>query len=190
MPVFLDLCSGLGGASEAFTQQGWTVIRVENNPELEYVPHTRILDVLEWADWIDQLPRCDVIWASPPCTEFSTASSVPRSVRGEPDMSIVQACLDIIDYMKPRVWVLENVQGACRYFEPLIGWHQQRIGPFFLWGQFPRITMPFDFRYKKNMGGAESRKRTAQEVACIPFEISLEFARVLEQQWTLRRWYA
>ncbi len=183
MPVILDLCSGLGGASEAFTQEEWTVIRIENNPELEYVPHTRILDVLEWVDWIEEIPRCDVIWASPPCTEFSTADWRKDWDNFEPDMSIVQACLDIIDFLKPRVWVLENVRGACRFFEPLIGWHQQRIGPFFLWGQFPRITMPYGFKHSK------MDVRDPQLRAVIPFEISSEFLRVLEHQWTLRRWF-
>ncbi len=77
MPVILDLCSGLGGASEAFTHEEWTVIRIEINPELEYVPHTRILDVLEWTDWIEDIPRCDVIWASPP-----TAQSSARRIGG------------------------------------------------------------------------------------------------------------
>lgn len=184
MPVFLDLCSGLGGASEAFTQEGWTVIRIENNPQLEYVPFTRILDVLDWVDWVDSLPRIDVIWASPPCTPFSTADG---NVHDNPDMSIVQACLDIIDFFKPRVWVLENVRGACRHFKPLIGPHQQVIGPFFLWGKFPRIAMPYDdygFLFRK-MDVRDPQKR-----ALIPFELSIQFFRTLEQQWTLRRWYA
>jgi len=185
MPVFLDLCSGLGGASEAFTQEGWTVIRIENNPQLEYVPFTRILDVLDWTDWIDLLPRCDVIWASPPCTEFSLADWRKDREDLQPDMSIVQACLDIIDYLKPRVWVLENVRGACRFFEPLIGKHQQVIGPFFLWGQFPRIPMPYDSPQHRKMDVRDPQKR-----ALIPFEVSMQFARTLEQQWTLRRWYA
>jgi site-specific DNA-cytosine methylase len=30
----LDICSGLGGASEAFIDAGWEVTRLENNPLL------------------------------------------------------------------------------------------------------------------------------------------------------------
>ena len=39
-PWVLDLCSGLGGASEAFVKDPyWDVVRIENNPELAHVPH-------------------------------------------------------------------------------------------------------------------------------------------------------
>ena len=39
----LDLCSGLGGASEAFVNHPhWEVIRIENNELLADVPHTRL----------------------------------------------------------------------------------------------------------------------------------------------------
>ncbi len=85
MPVILVLCSGLGGASEAFTHEEWTVIRIENNPELEYVPDTRILDVREWPNWIEDIPRCDVIWASPPCREFSRAYDAPAPRAEQPE---------------------------------------------------------------------------------------------------------
>ena len=71
--TILDLCSGLGGWTEAFVQGGWNVIRIENNPALQYVPFTMELDVLKWEEWIDDIPHPDVIVASPPCREFSTA---------------------------------------------------------------------------------------------------------------------
>lgn len=197
MPVFLDLCSGLGGASEAFTQQEWTVIRVENNPELDYVPHTRTLNVLEWADWIDEMPRPDVIWASPPCREFSRAydAPAPRAERAgeefEPDMSIIQACLDIIDYMKPKMWTIENVIGAVPFIEKLIGMPSQQVGPFVLWGNHPKIIMPWDWSHSKFENDPWSTDPLrANKRALIPFEVSLQYARTLEQQWTLRRWYA
>ena len=51
--VVWDLCSGLGGWTEAFAQSDWVVIRIEINRDLEYVPFTRIWDVKQWMDWID-----------------------------------------------------------------------------------------------------------------------------------------
>jgi len=36
----LDLCSGLGGFSEAFLTAGHDVLRIENNPLLADVPNT------------------------------------------------------------------------------------------------------------------------------------------------------
>ena len=185
--VIWDLCSGLGGWSEAFAQSDWFVVRIEVNPDLEYVPFTRILDVKDWMDWIDDLPHPDLVVASPPCTEFSTANPVPRE-NFDPDMSIVKACLDIIDYIKPTWWVLENVKGACPYFRPILGHHKQFIGPFFLWGNFPHIEDRRLRDYKKNIAGAMSRKRTAQEVAMIPFEMSFQLKRAVETQVRIDRW--
>ena len=55
LPVMIDLFSGLGGASEAFVRDGWTVIRIENNMLLSGVPHTRMLDISRWQEWLDDL---------------------------------------------------------------------------------------------------------------------------------------
>ena len=149
--VIWDLCSGLGGWTEAFVQNEWVVCRIENNPDLQYVPFTLELDVLEWEQWVDDLPKPNVIVASPPCREFSNAYSAPGPVarrtgeQFEPNMDVVRACLDIIDYMKPSYWCLENVQGSQGWFLPLIGARRQKIGPFYLWGNFPLISIPPTF---------------------------------------------
>ena len=143
----LDLCSGLGGASEAFANDPhWTVVRIENNPILSDVEHTLMADVLEWIDWLPELisefGRPTVIWASPACLEFSRCYSAPgpkaqrEGVAFQPDMSIVESCIDIIEYAKPRFHIIENVRGACAWFLPELGCWKQRIGQFFLWGAF------------------------------------------------------
>ena len=45
----LDLCSGLGGFSEAFVNDlDWEVMRIENNPLLSEVPHTEIIDIFDF----------------------------------------------------------------------------------------------------------------------------------------------
>lgn len=151
MKWVLDLCSGLGGASEAFIESEiFRVVRIENNPLLKDVPHTRMLDVLEWVDWLPELiqemgGRPVLIWASPPCLEFSFGYSAPgpkakREGRTfEPDMSIVEAVWDIIEFAKPDWYVVENVKGAVGHFLPYFGRYKQIIGPFFLWGKFPHI---------------------------------------------------
>ena len=55
LKVMWDLCSGLGGASEAFLVAGWLVIRIEIEDMLQWVPHTRQLDVLQWREWVNDL---------------------------------------------------------------------------------------------------------------------------------------
>ena len=80
--TILDLCSGLGGWTEAFVQGGWNVIRIENNPDLQYVPFTLELDVLSWEEWINDIPHPDVIVASPPCLELSLPMGLPAPQLG------------------------------------------------------------------------------------------------------------
>ena len=49
----------------------------------------------------------DVVFASPPCDQFSRArTTAPRNLdRGD---KIVKKTLEIINYFKPRQWCLEN----------------------------------------------------------------------------------
>ena len=139
--VVWDLCSGLGGWSEAFVQDEWIVIRIEISTELSHIPHTLHFDVRDYADWIHLLPKPDLILASPPCTEFSLAQNFHNARPDNPDMSILFACIDIIQITKPKYWCIENVAGACRFFEPILGKHTQRAGPFYLWGNFPYVAL-------------------------------------------------
>ena len=49
----LDIFSGFGGASEAFAQdEAWGILRIENNPLLSNVEHTRSMDIFEFRDWL------------------------------------------------------------------------------------------------------------------------------------------
>lgn len=185
--VVWDLCSGLGGWTQAFVLDGWEVYRIEVNKDLEDVPFTTILDVKDWMDWVDELPHPDLVVASPPCTEFSTANWRVDRETLEPDMSIVRACLDIIDYIKPTWWVLENVKGACRFFIPVIGHHRQAIGnkqcpQFYLWGNFPYVSMKPHWKHSK------SEVRDPQKRALIPFDLSYELLRAIKGTIRLDKW--
>ena len=195
MKRVLDLCSGLGGFSEAFLDSDeYHVIRIENNPLLADVEGTFQLDVLEWADWIEGIPSVDILLMSPPCLEFSQGYNAPRckafraGEEYEPSMDLVEACLDVKDHLKPDFWILENVAGATTWFKDnsRLGKFRQRIGPFFLWGQFPFIPI-----HKHNIppsmksGGSSSDPLRANKRALIPFEISLEIRNTYEQQRTL-----
>lgn len=191
----LDLFSGLGGASEAFVQAGWTVIRIENNPKLSYVPFTRALNVRDWRTWALDLPKIDLIWASPPCREFSRGYQGPKGkaeragVQYEPDMSLVEATMDIIEYLDPSYWIIENVGGAIPDFEPVLGKYSQRIESFFLWTSesVPFIPMPYGFTHKKSLQDTWSTDPLrANKKAMIPFEVSFALMSTLRDQNTLR----
>lgn len=197
----LDLCSGLGGASEAFLQsENWEVQRIENNTILANIPKTTIMDVKHLASALktNRPGPINLIWASPPCREFSGGYQSPKSVAAragqldeyEPDMSIVNACIEIIEICQPTYWVIENVVGAIRYLTPILGEPRQIIGPFVLWGNFPLINNAKDIPTSKKSKDVHSgNPLRANLKAKIPIELSQGLLDAIEQQKTLDYWF-
>lgn len=199
-PWVLDLCSGLGGASESFASDPyWTVYRVENNPALCHVPHTRILDILGWLDWlpdlISELGRPDLIIAAPPCREFSMGYLAPgpmsqrAGIQFEPNMALLEACIDIIEFCNPTFHIIENVQGAIPHFLVYLGHYRQRIGPFYFWGAFPQLNLPMNFQHRKSdVDVWSSDPLRANKKAMWPIEISRALKDAICEQSTLNEW--
>ena len=191
--VIWDLFSGFGGASQAFADDPmWKVFRFENNSDLASVPHTHILDVLAWREWIKVYPKPDFIWASPPCLEFSQAynAPAPRAQRAgvsfEPNMEFVLAALDIIGEVEPTNWCIENVKGAIKPFSKtyMLG-EPQHYSPFFLWGNLPPLILPRDFKHFKHKQDKRWSPLRSNHKAKIPIEISLAVKDAIENQKTL-----
>lgn len=146
----LDLCAGTGSATQAFEDAGHDVLRVDNDRKLR--PEL-VADVREVA-WREG--AFDFVWASPPCEAFSVASIgthwtgghrayVPKTEHAERNMEIVQACLRIIDEVRPvRGWVMENPRGVLRKLPIMAGidratvtychYGDERMKPTDLWG--------------------------------------------------------
>ena len=190
MRLMLDLFSGLGGASEAMYQSDeWSVLRYENNPLLANVPATQICDLTEFE--IKCRHEIELIWASPPCLDFSTAYNAPKSVAAragepyEPDMTLVKRAYEIIQELKPKWWIIENVSGASKDFEELLGKPRQIIGCFFLWGHFPLIPMSRDFEHLKANNDDRHSPIRSNVRAKIPLELSQAVLETLENQRSL-----
>ena len=76
-------------------------------------PNATHVDLLEW-NYRDMKPGFfEMIWASPPCTEFSRAKTVGIRALAEADR-IVQTTLEIIAYFAPHLWFIENPVGLLR----------------------------------------------------------------------------
>jgi len=193
MPMMLDLMSGLGGQSEAFLRAGWSVLRIDNNPLLADVASTVIMPV-ELVDpnhWTDHPAQITYVHASPPCTEFSTGFSSPRSIAersGEdymPNMKLVMEAIRIIDTIRPKWWSLENVKGSIRYLRPILGEPRLIVGSFVYWGNFPlfdpkSLTIPT----KSEMDRRHDPLR-ANHRAHIPLVISEAFLTAMKSQRSL-----
>lgn len=171
--VMLDLCCGLGGASQAMCERGWIVVSVDIDQKFE---PAIVADVHHWS-YSGQRP--DLVWASPPCVEFARESMPWSRTGSEPDMSIVLSCKRIIDETQPRYWIIENVRGAVPWFRRYLGEPALVVNPYFLWGHFPllgkiRLT---NRRSKESYHSSKSAER-----AEIPYPISLAVALAIEAQ--------
>ena len=100
----LYLFSGTGSVAKVFSSHGYTVTTFDRDIEADI-----ITDIMKWK-YID-LPRdsFDVIWASPPCTEYALAKTTGVR-RIEEANEIVKRTLKIISYFNPTTWILENPQ--------------------------------------------------------------------------------
>ena len=198
----LDLFSGLGGASEAMVQSDkWEVMRIENNSMLQGVPHSSQICVKEFRDelrgmieegFVPESPT--LVWASPPCVEFSLAYSSPQSIAHregrdyEPDLSLVEAAIEIIEMLQPKYWVIENVRGAVKWFKPLLGEQRKVINhSLFLWGNFPSFDPgQIESKYYKDSSSRDPLR--ANKRAVIPFEVSNQLRRAIENQRSILEW--
>lgn len=174
----VDLFSGSGSATKAFKDRGHRVITVDINPKLkpDIVADVRYLP---FADGF----RPDVVWASPPCQDFSTMNfkaSRRNKAGGWPEagMETVAAAHDAIAYLNPRWWVLENVVGAKKWF----GAPTAHYGSVYLWGRFPPFDAPphrkgFVERYKR---GRTNDLPNDGVKAAIPYSISRALCLAIE----------
>jgi site-specific DNA-cytosine methylase len=195
----LDLFSGLGGFSEAFLRSGDEVVRVENNPLLSEVPNTTMQDVIQVRDRLSEFVNqgmairdIDVVLASPPCHEFSLAFSAPQAIASrrqefdeyEPDMSLIEATLEIIEMVKPKFWIIENVRGSIRHFRKL-GLEPQVINDAYVfYGKFPKFGY-VEIPTKQEKDTHKNDPLRSNRRALIPLPLSIAIRRAIVEQTSL-----
>lgn len=166
--LMLDLCAGLGGASQAMRERGWTVVT------LDYDPRFGTDIVADLSTWRYEGPTPDLVWCSPPCTEFSRESMPWCRTGAMPDLTLLKAARRLVGEIQPRYWILENVRGAV----PYLGRPREIHGPFFLWGHFPRLGRPrLAMRPKESYSSRQQAER-----AMIPRALSEAVALAVESQ--------
>jgi hypothetical protein len=98
MPHLLELFSGTGSMGRAFRAEGWQVTSVDIREDFQ---PTILCDVMDFnVRLLEHLPAVDLLWASPPCTEYScarTRAKTPRDLLGADAM--VAKVLDLADQL-------------------------------------------------------------------------------------------
>jgi hypothetical protein len=174
----LDLFAGRGGSSAAMVERGWTVHRVELEPGLleTPLPPAAVVDHRADVRLFDYTgPPLDLVWASPPCTEFSRLSMPWHPCGGAPpDMRLLFAALGQIATLRPRWWAIENVKGAIPWWTPWLGPPVASGLPIFLWGRLPPLVLPRGLRHKAGSGDRPDLR------SHIPWSVSAAVADAIE----------
>ena len=169
----LELFAGTQSVGKVARELGLEVVSLDRD-----MPADIQGDIMDW-DYLT-LPRkhFDVIWASPPCTEYSRAKTVGvRDLEGA--NLVVQRTLDIIEYFEPRYWMIENPQTGllkdqlCMYGLPFVDVDYCRYGMLYrkrtrIWNNvFQWVAEPLCVKdcWAMNESGTRHRE-TAQRGPC------------------------
>jgi DNA (cytosine-5)-methyltransferase 1 len=104
MPRALDLFSGAGGASMGLHRAGFEVTGVDLHPQKHHPFRFIQADALEF-----DLSGYDLIWASPVCKRFSSATRTAGTAENWPDQ-IAAIRRRLVEWGGP--YIIENVPGA------------------------------------------------------------------------------
>jgi hypothetical protein len=193
----LDLFSGLEGFSQAFRDRGHKVTTFDLDPDFH-------------ADWIcdinelEELPKADVILASPPCNAFSvmniaknwTVGGRAKTEEAKQARALVLHVLSLIYDSEPRFWVMENPVGKLRKIlrkpDATVTWCQygaKVMKPTDLWGALPESFSPKACKKgsschvpapRGSYTGTQNHLSPAER-AKIPYGLSLELCEAMER---------
>lgn len=184
----LDLFSGLGGFSSAFwDDEDCQVIRVDNDSRFD---PTICIDINKTQELIRILEgwghtHFDVILASPPCVEFYKVDKpyFPDHYGKKPDMSLVLSTMEIINHFQPPIYVIENSKHGKKWICEHIGDISHRIGPYYLWGYFPKFFCDVPAKMKDDTWSSDPFRSAKR--AKLPYVFSAALLDAIKHQTTL-----
>ena len=101
----LELFSGAGSVGKVAKELGYDVVSLDlKNADIN-------TDILQWNYKQFKQNEFNIIWASPPCTEYSRAK--PTGIRKtDYANSVVKKTIEIINYFNPSIWFIENPEAG------------------------------------------------------------------------------
>lgn len=202
----LDCFCGLGGTSEGFLAEGFTVHGIEINPEIAKLCYDNLNAkylgkiTVQVADMLtlkgSDFKGYDVIWGSPPCRDFSQIGVLyGKKWKDKPNpengIATIRSFLQFVKDAQPTYWILENVALLKKYFkdlEPRTEGYITLGKRHVFYGNYPLFLMPRDMRIKTRKLNAYGRDEPSHDgklrswiAARIPLACSRAFARACKE---------
>jgi hypothetical protein len=196
MPHLLELFSGTASVGRAFRERGWQVTSVDI--ESKFLP-TICCDVLALeVERVLEHGNVDLLWASPPCTQYScarTTARTPRDLAGADAM--VRKVLDLADLLFCYYLIENPHSGLLKTREVVAGIPMQVLDYCSYGTSYRKRTsiwtnssyVPARPLCKKNCAGSDGKKHTRraqrsgpgyrntlEELYHIPPELCIEIA--------------
>ena len=154
----LELFAGSRSFSKVAEEMGMETFTSDIKP---FEKIDLVIDILELDNdllmqklFIKGIDNIDCVWASPPCTYFSVASighhwnkdHTPKTEEAKLGVKIIQKTVDIIKFLKPDYFFIENPRGKLRKLEVVKGipratvtycqYGEDRMKPTDIWSNF------------------------------------------------------
>ena len=133
----LELFCGTKSIGKCCDELGWESISVDLEPKFN---PTHLCNIMDF-DY-KQYPKnyFDIVWASPPCTEYSKAKSQGiRDIKGS--NKIVLKTIEIINYFNCEYWFIENPQTSLLKNQQFM--KQMEIDYYYYDGDYCRYGFPY-----------------------------------------------
>ena len=197
--LIFDLFAGTGSATQAFSDAGHRVVKIELDKAFE--ADERDVLLLTAAYLISKYGQPDFIWASPPCQTFSVAScstywnpdGSARDERAGAALDLVKFTIRLIGDLNPlKGFIIENPRGMLRKQTLMADLPRQtvtycqygdtRMKPTDLWGSpdnwVPRLICKngdvcHESAPRGSRTGTQGIKKSAHR-SMIPIELSRE----------------
>ena len=154
----LELFCGLGGWSKPFIECGHNCTGVDI-VNLGYPGKFIQCDIMDFVP----KEKYDAVLASPPCREFCLPLKLLPSDRDERiGLDLVWKTFDIIQTIKPKYWLIENVKGLSEFLDKpneIVQYNRNRnYKSAYLWGNIKLGLIPPIQHRHDDFGNSDPRR--------------------------------